>query len=98
MALDLVIATAAALKLPPAGVRAVVDLLGGGATVPFVARYRKEATGGLDEVQIRAVETEHRYRRELEERRAAILAEIESQGKLTAALRAQIEACAVKAE
>ncbi|MER7546536.1 Tex family protein [Spirillospora sp. NPDC127506] len=71
-------------------VRVAVDLLDGGATVPFIARYRKEATGTLDDAQLRAVEERLRYLRELDERRAAILESVESQGKLTDELRAQI--------
>ena len=64
-------------------VAAAVALLDGGATVPFVARYRKEATGGLDDVQLRALEQRLGYLRELEERREAILKSIAEQGKLT---------------
>lgn len=71
-------------------VRVAVDLLDGGATVPFIARYRKEATGTLDDAQLRALEERLRYLRELDERRAAILESVESQGKLTDELRAQI--------
>ncbi|MEV4003257.1 Tex family protein [Actinomadura sp. NPDC049753] len=71
-------------------VRVAVDLLDGGATVPFIARYRKEATGALDDAQLRALEERLRYLRELDERRAAILESVESQGKLTDELRAQI--------
>ncbi|MGI5420707.1 Tex family protein [Actinomadura luteofluorescens] len=71
-------------------VRVAVDLLDGGATVPFIARYRKEATGALDDAQLRALEERLRYLRELDERRAAILESVESQGKLTGELRAQI--------
>ena len=61
------------LKLPLAGVRAVLALLAEGASVPFIARYRKEQTGGLDEVQIRAVEEKGAYYTELDERRRAIV-------------------------
>jgi uncharacterized protein len=86
------------LQLPRPGVSAVVKLLAEGATVPFIARYRKEATGGLDEVQIRAIEERRTYLMELEERRAAILAEIGKQGKLTEALEKKIRACKAKAE
>jgi uncharacterized protein len=86
------------LRLPPAGVRAVARLLGEGATVPFIARYRKEQTGGLDEVQIRAVEEKRDYLVELEGRRSTILAAIEEQGKLTPELRRAIEACRAKSE
>jgi uncharacterized protein len=64
-------------------VQAAVDLLDGGATVPFIARYRKEATGTLDDAQLRTLEERLRYLRELEERRAVILESIRSQGKLT---------------
>ena len=64
-------------------VSAAVALLDGGATVPFVARYRKEATGGLDDVQLRALETRLTYLRELEARREAILKSVREQGKLT---------------
>ncbi|WP_343948417.1 Tex family protein, partial [Nonomuraea longicatena] len=78
-------------------VQAAVDLLDGGATVPFIARYRKEVTGTLDDVQLRALEERLRYLRELEERRAAILESIESQGKLDDELRAQILAADTKA-
>src|SRR5437762_10594393 len=86
------------LGLPPAGIGAVVRLLAEGATVPFIARYRKEATGGLDEVQIRAIEERRLYILEMDERRKTIGAEIAKQGKLTAALAKQILACATKAE
>ncbi|MBX6385086.1 MAG: RNA-binding transcriptional accessory protein [Microbispora sp.] len=71
-------------------VAAAVDLLDGGATVPFIARYRKEATGALDDAQLRTLEERLRYLRELEERRAAILESIRSQGKLDEALEARI--------
>ncbi|TDD33187.1 RNA-binding transcriptional accessory protein [Actinomadura sp. KC06] len=78
-------------------VRVAVELLDGGATVPFIARYRKEATGTLDDAQLRALEERLRYLRELDERRAAILESIESQGKLTGELRSQIMAADSKA-
>ncbi|WP_055478590.1 Tex family protein [Sphaerimonospora mesophila] len=78
-------------------VTAAVDLLDGGATVPFIARYRKEATGMLDDTQLRTLEERLRYLRELEERRAAILDSIRSQGKLDDALEAQIMAADSKA-
>jgi uncharacterized protein len=86
------------LSLPAPSVAAVVRLLAEGATVPFIARYRKEATGGLDEVQIRAIEERRTYLVELEERRASVLAEIEKQGKLTDALSKKILAAKTKAE
>ena len=76
----------------------MVALLADKNTVPFIARYRKEATGGLDEVQIRAIEERRAYLTELEDRRAAIAASIEEQGKLAAELRARIDACSTKAE
>jgi protein Tex len=74
----------------PAQVTAAVELLDGGATVPFVARYRKEATGGLDDTQLRLLEERLRYLRELEERREVVLASIAEQGKLDDVLKAQI--------
>jgi uncharacterized protein len=73
-------------------VRAAVELLDGGATVPFIARYRKEATGLLDDAQLRTLEERLRYLRELDERRAAVLESIRGQGKLDEALEAQIMA------
>jgi protein Tex len=78
-------------------VGAAVDLLDGGATVPFIARYRKEATGGLDDAQLRTLEDRLRYLRELEERRAVILESIRSQGKLDEATEQQILAADSKA-
>ncbi len=86
------------LQLPPHGVEAVLKLFDEGGTVPFIARYRKEATGALDEVQIRAIEERRGYLVELEQRRQAILKEIGDQGKLTDQLKARILACGVKAE
>lgn len=77
-------------------VAAAVALLDEGSTVPFIARYRKEATGNLDDTQLRTLEERLLYLRELEVRRAAVLASIEEQGKLTDALRAGIEAAATK--
>jgi protein Tex len=97
VAYDPVPAIAQELALPIQGVRAVVRLLAEGSTVPFIARYRKEATGSLDEVQIRAIEERRAYLLELEERRSTILESIASQGKLTDALRARILACETKA-
>jgi uncharacterized protein len=78
-------------------VQVAVELLDGGATVPFIARYRKEATGTLDDAQLRTLEERLRYLRDLEERRGAILESIESQGKLDDALRAQIMGADTKA-
>jgi len=79
------------LGVHPNQVAAAVQLLDDGATVPFIARYRKEATGNLDDTQLRTLEERLGYLRELEERRAAILLSIEEQGKLTAELRAEVE-------
>ncbi len=78
-------------------VSAAVELLDGGATVPFIARYRKEATGTLDDAQLRTLDERLRYLRELDERRDAILKEITAQGKLTGELEAQIRAADSKA-
>ncbi|TQD51429.1 Tex family protein, partial [Marilutibacter aestuarii] len=81
----------------PAQAIAAIGLLDEGATVPFIARYRKEVTGGLDDIQLRNLETRLTYLRELEDRRAAVLASIEEQGKLDDALRAEIESADSKA-
>ncbi|MCA0243638.1 MAG: RNA-binding transcriptional accessory protein [Proteobacteria bacterium] len=89
---------AAELKVRAAQVQAAVDLLDGGATVPFIARYRKEATEGLDDVQLRELEARLAYLRELEERRAAVLKSIAEQGKLTPALQAAVAAAPTKQE
>ena len=78
-------------------VAAAISLLDGGATVPFVARYRKEATGALDDTQLRRLEERLRYLRELDERRAAILESINQQGKLDPALKQAIDAADSKA-
>ena len=85
------------LAARPAQVAAAVTLLDEGATVPFIARYRKEVTGGLDDNQLRLLEERLAYLRELEDRRAAILTNIDEQGKLTPELRAAIELAADKA-
>ncbi|NMH81519.1 RNA-binding transcriptional accessory protein, partial [Pseudonocardia xinjiangensis] len=85
------------LGVRPHQVTAAVDLLDGGATVPFVARYRKEATGALDDTQLRTLEERLRYLRELEERRTVVLDEIRKQGKLDEALEARIMAAESKA-
>ena len=74
------------LVAKPVQVAAAIALLDEGATVPFIARYRKEATGGLDDTQLRLLEERLRYLRELEDRRAAIIASIEEQGKMTPGL------------
>jgi protein Tex len=89
---------AAELKVRPAQVHTAVELLDGGATVPFIARYRKEATEGLDDTQLRELEVRLTYLRELEERRAAVLKSIDEQGKLTPELRGAIEAAPTKQE
>ncbi|HRP29329.1 MAG TPA: Tex-like N-terminal domain-containing protein, partial [Burkholderiaceae bacterium] len=89
---------AAELGVAAAQVDAAVELLDAGATVPFIARYRKEATRGLDDVQLRALDGRLAYLRELEERRAAICKSIDAQGKLSDALSAAIEAAATKQE
>src|SRR5271170_3985769 len=86
------------LNLPMHGLVAVITLLDEGGTVPFIARYRKEATGNLDEVQIRDIEEKLLYFRELQDRKAAILASIQEQGKLTDDLKARIEASLEKSE
>ncbi|HEY3496709.1 MAG TPA: Tex family protein [Polyangiaceae bacterium] len=88
----------AELGLPPAGIAAVMRLMAEGATVPFIARYRKEATGNLDEVQIRTIGERFEYVTELEARRSSVLAEIEKQGKLVPELAAKIRAATTKAE
>src|SRR5574343_1837908 len=82
---------AAEVGVQPRQVQAAVQLLDEGATVPFVARYRKEVTGGLDDTQLRTLDERLGYLRELEERRAAIIASIDEQGKLDPALRDAIE-------
>lgn len=84
------------LQVKTAQVKAAIQLLDEGATVPFIARYRKEATGGLDDTQLRHLEERLIYLRELEDRRTAILASIEEQGKLTPELKADIDAAETK--
>jgi uncharacterized protein len=80
---DLLIQVAGTLQVPLKGLLATVELLDQGSTVPFIARYRKESTGNLDEVQIRAIEEKLIYFRELGYRKEVILASIQEQGKLT---------------
>ncbi|SOY45435.1 Tex family protein [Cupriavidus taiwanensis] len=87
---------AAELSVQPRQVAAAVALLDEGATVPFIARYRKEVTGNLDDTQLRNLEERLLYLRDMEDRRAAILASIEEQGKLTPELQAAIEAAETK--
>jgi len=89
---------AAEIGAAPGQVNAAVDLLDGGATVPFVARYRKEVTGGLDDTQLRKLEERLSYLREMEARRAAILESITGQGKMTEALAGAIAKATTKAE
>jgi uncharacterized protein len=79
-------------------VAAVVDLLDGGASVPFIARYRKEATGGLDDIQLRELEARLSYLRELQERLTSVIKTIDEQGKLTPALLATLVAASTKQE
>jgi uncharacterized protein len=86
------------LSVPMKGLVAVIELLDDGSTVPFIARYRKEATGNLDEVQIRDIEEKLEYFRDLEDRRETVLASVQEQGKLSAELKAKIEATLEKAE
>jgi uncharacterized protein len=89
---------AAEIKVGEHQVKAAVELLDGGATVPFIARYRKEVTDGLDDVQLRELEARLSYLRELEDRRGAVLKAIDEQGKLTPELRAAIEFAPTKQE
>ena len=96
VALQIVQRIADELNVQPRQVAAAVQLLDEGATVPFIARYRKEVTENLDDTQLRTLEERLLYLRELEERRASILASIDEQGKLTDELRAAIEAADTK--
>ncbi len=89
---EILLHIAQSLNLPMRGLVAVIELLDDGGTVPFIARYRKEATGNLDEVQIRDLEEKLAYFRDLTERRATILSSIAEQGKLTDELKSRIEA------
>ncbi|ACK49436.1 RNA binding S1 domain protein [Methylocella silvestris BL2] len=91
-------AIATEISARPEQAKVAVDLIDSGATVPFIARYRKEATGGLDDNQLRLLEERLVYLRELEARRASILDQIKTQGKLTEALEQKIAAAATKAE
>ncbi|MGA2961349.1 MAG: Tex family protein [Candidatus Korobacteraceae bacterium] len=94
----LLLQIAQALNVPMRGLVAVIELLDEGGTVPFIARYRKEATGNLDEVQIRDIEEKLAYFRDLVARRETIIASITEQGKLTEELKARIEATFDKSE
>ena len=95
---EILLHIAKTLNLPARGIVAVIELLDDGGTVPFIARYRKEATGNLDEVQILDIEEKLAYFRDLAERRETILASIAEQGKLTDELKARIEATLDKNE
>jgi uncharacterized protein len=95
---EVLLHVAQTLEIPLAGVVSVIGLLDEGGTVPFIARYRKEATGNLDEVKIREIEEKLGYFRELLSRRKTILASIEEQGKLTDELKLRIEKCLDKSE
>lgn len=95
---EILLHIAQTLNLPMRGLVAVIELLDEGGTVPFIARYRKEATGNLDEVQILAIEEKLAYFREIADRRETILASIAEQGKLTDELKARIEATLDKSE
>jgi uncharacterized protein len=86
----------AELQVQVQQVKAAIELLDGGATVPFIARYRKEVTGALDDTQLRTLEERLRYLREMEDRRNAIISSIEEQGKMTPALQKEILAADTK--
>ena len=96
--MDIIATIATELSVKPAQVSAAVALLDEGSTVPFISRYRKEVTGGLDDLQLRDLEDRLRYLRELEERRDSILKSIDEQQKLTPELAQQIRAAATKTE
>jgi uncharacterized protein len=95
---EILIHIAKSIDVPLKGLIATIELLDEGGTVPFIARYRKEATGNLDEVQIRATEEKLLYFRELQDRKATILASIAEQGKLTDDLKSRIEKSLEKSE
>ena len=86
------------IRVRPNQVETAVALLDGGATVPFIARYRKEATDGLDDIQLRELEVRLSYLRELRDRKLAVVKSIEEQGKMTPALLRAIDACPTKQE
>ncbi|MBU2514990.1 RNA-binding transcriptional accessory protein [bacterium] len=88
--MDIIQLIAADTKINPAQINQVVTLINDGNTIPFIARYRKEATGNLDEVEIRLIRDQYDYMTELEERKKVILSTIEEQGKLTDELREKI--------
>ncbi|MBT6490135.1 MAG: RNA-binding transcriptional accessory protein [Deltaproteobacteria bacterium] len=89
---------ASELNLPLPGVSAVLKLLADGNTIPFIARYRKEVTGGLDEVAVEAIQERNQYIVDLEDRRSTVLASIKEQGKLSDALEKRILACDTKSK
>src|SRR5215470_13018731 len=93
---QLIATIAAELTLAPHQVAGALALFDEGNTLPFIARYRKEATGGLDEIQLRDVRDRSVYLRELDERRIAIIESIEQQGKLDPELKARIDAAETK--
>jgi uncharacterized protein len=95
---EILVHVAQTINVPVKGLLATIELLDEGATVPFIARYRKEVTGNLDEVQIRSTEEKLLYFRELQERKATILTSIQEQGKLTDELKARIEKSLEKSE
>ena len=95
---DLTALLADELNLAPRAVAAALELLQGGATVPFIARYRKERTEAMDEVQLRSLQERHQYLTELGDRKATILKSIADQGQLTDKLRAAIAACTQKTD
>ena len=94
--MNIVTAIATELSVRPEQVEATITLLDEGSTVPFISRYRKEVTGGLDDTQLRNLEERLTYLRELEERRATVLKTIEEQGKLTDELKKSILAADTK--
>ncbi|MEG3438732.1 Tex family protein [Pannus brasiliensis CCIBt3594] len=98
MSLNILQAIARELNLQPDNVRNALDLLQEGATIPFIARYRKEKTGSLDENQLRQISDRYTYLTELEQRKKTILESIAAQNKLTDELKAKIEACTQKTE
>jgi uncharacterized protein len=95
---EILLHIAQTLNVPMRGLVAVIELLDEGGTVPFIARYRKEATGNLDEVQILSIQEKLAYFRDLADRRETILASIAEQGKLTDELKTRIEATLDKSE
>ena len=90
--MDIIRVLAGELTIPETKVRAAVDLIDEGNTIPFISRYRKEATGGLNDEQLRDLDERLKYLRGLEERKETVLKSIEEQGKLTPELKAEIEA------